>query len=115
MIPDLASDLDARMIELDEETDLQKAVQDAAKIVNAFLAEHFTREKFEELSRQYFVEKSGFVPLNEVLSYGADRQLVHIHLAPSETLGPKALVKKVQEGLSELAQRLEIEEDLGEI
>ena len=59
--------------------------------------------EFERIERQRFVEKGGYTKVNEILSYGAEGDDVHIHLAPAKALGMEVRRQAI-EGLKELAQ-----------
>lgn len=114
-MPDQVSGLREKLAAIPDDTDPGTLTAAAAEIVNTFLAEHFTPESFEEISRQGFIEQSKTIPLNEILTYGVYKEIAHIHLAPAETMGPKLLITKVKEGLAELATRLESDPDLADV
>lgn len=113
--PDHVDDLNTRLSNLDNIDDVDVLVPVAVEEVNNFLADHFTKEEHEKIHRQAFIESGGFTPLNEILSFNTHEDTAYIHLAPAETLGPKALIKNVKDGFVELARLLETEEGLKEI
>lgn len=70
---------------------------------------------FEARLRESFVIKEGFIPLNEMLSYGYGKDYVHIHLAPSETLGVKEKFALLEDGFKKLAEILKSNPELKEV
>jgi len=70
---------------------------------------------FEARLRESFVIKEGFLPLNEMLSYGYGKDYVHIHLAPSETLDMKEKFALLEDGFKKLAEILKSNPELKEV
>ncbi len=59
---------------------------------------------FEAKMRENFVSSSGFTRLNESLSYGKDKDDIHIHVAPSETLSVGQKFNLLKDGLRRLQE-----------
>lgn len=59
---------------------------------------------FETIMRENFVSSSGFIKLNESLSYGKDKDDIHIHVAPSETLSVGEKFSLLKDGLRRLQE-----------
>lgn len=67
---------------------------------------------FEVKARKNFIENSGFVPLNEMLSYGRAENNVHIHVAPSKTFSIGAKLSLLKDGLRKLQQVVKDDEGI---
>ncbi|PIX61905.1 hypothetical protein CO057_02140 [Candidatus Uhrbacteria bacterium CG_4_9_14_0_2_um_filter_41_50] len=80
-----------------------------------FFAKHVDPDKFEAVERKKFVERGNFIPLNEILSFGADDGVAHIHLAPARAIAPEKRMQLLNGGLRELALRMNTDEQLSEI
>lgn len=80
-----------------------------------FLDDNFNPLEMEKWTRARFFAKGNFVPLSEILSFGHDERVAHIHLAPARTMGPKEMLTSVISGLRELARRLNEDESLRDI
>lgn len=70
------------------------------------LDRNFDPTEVEKIQRKNFVEQGKSTPLNEILAYGYDDGIVHIHLANTRTLGPKQFITAVTDGLEKLAKLL---------
>lgn len=70
---------------------------------------------FEAKERENFVSSSGFIRLNESLSYGKDRNLVHIHVAPSETMSDWEKYMNLKDGLRKLQEVLKKDEEIKQV
>lgn len=82
-----------------------------AAVINSlfdFLDRNIDPEQFEVARRAAFVEQGGFTPLNEIISYGCDDGVAHIHLADARTLTlrPRAFITAIIDGLEKLAKVL---------
>jgi transcriptional/translational regulatory protein YebC/TACO1 len=73
------------------------------------------KELFEAKMRKIFVENSGFIPLNESISYGKHKDSVHIHVAPSKTLDMLAKYALLKGGLRKLQDVLKNDEEIKEV
>lgn len=71
--------------------------------------------EIEKVQRKLFVENSDFLSLNEILFYGTDQGVVHIHLAPAKTLSFNERKRLVNEGLEKLAHIVREDENIKEI
>lgn len=67
---------------------------------------------FEAKMRKNFIETSGFIPLNESLSYGKYKKIVNIHVAPSETLSAGTQLSLLKDGLRKLQEVLKNDEEI---
>ena len=71
---------------------------------------------FEENERKAFIENSGFIPLNEMLSYGKHGESsIHIHVAPSNTLSVGTKLSLLKDGFRNLQEVLKKDEKIKEI
>ncbi len=86
-----------------------------SEVVSAFMKEHFSPKDIELRARQHFIEKSNFIPLNEILSYGYDQNVIHLHLAPARTEIPKRRLELVLNGFENLAKAMENDPALKDI
>jgi hypothetical protein len=65
-------------------------------------------EFFEKKERENFIKREGFMPLNEIFSYGlGDNGWIHIHHAPARTMPLEERAKLAVEALHKLAQLAE--------
>lgn len=90
-------------------------IEAVVALLYPYLAERTDPSQLEQMMRKTFVEKGGFIPLNEILSFGHYKDVAHIHLAPSHSMGLKELKRKVTAGFEELAKRLASDNDLKDI
>lgn len=67
---------------------------------------------FEAKMRENFVSASGFTRLNESLSYGKDKDDIHIHVAPSETLSVGQKLNLLKDGLRRLQEIVKNDEEI---
>jgi hypothetical protein len=72
-------------------------------------------EAFEKLQRKSFIEQEKFTPLNEILSYGGNGDLVHIHLAPAKTIGIGEMRRLIKDGFEKLARIVEENKEIKKI
>jgi len=72
-------------------------------------------KSFETRLRESFVIKEGFIPLNEMLSYGQAKDYVHIHLAPSKTLTMVEKLSLLKDGFKKLVDILRADPELKEV
>ena len=99
-----------------EATHIESELRDSAALSEEEFVRHSTEalsplrrlqqehpREMEIATRKGFVRESKFLPLNELLSYGRDKDLVHIHLAPARTLSIGELMSGVRDGLRKLA------------
>lgn len=87
----------------------------AATKLYAFITENFTAQELEARMRPIFIEQSGFIPLNEILSYGIYRSEAHIHLAPAKTKPVRETMELIKQGISELARKITTDEEMQHI
>lgn len=69
----------------------------------------------EAKRRKDFVENGNFIPLNESLSYGKTKDVIHIHVAPSETLSAGTQLVLLRDGLRNLRKIVENDETIKKI
>lgn len=93
----------------------EEMIYQISTTVADYLNSRYTPEEFEKMIRQGWAEKSGFVPLNEVLSYGTHREEAHIHLAPAKHESSLKLGVLVKRGLEKLAQKIKEDPELKNI
>lgn len=62
---------------------------------------------FETRYRKNFIETTGFIPLNEMLSYGRHKNNIHIHVAPSKTLSIGTKISLLKDGFRNLQKIVE--------
>ena len=70
---------------------------------------------YEEIEAEVFVKQGGFIKLNRMLSYGysgEEDEFIHIHLAPSRTLGPKEKITFTIDGFNKLAKTVKENEKI---
>ena len=67
---------------------------------------------FEIKARKNFIENSGFIPLNEMLSYGRGKNNVHIHVAPSKTFSIGTKFFLLKDGLRKLQEVVKNDESI---
>jgi hypothetical protein len=72
-------------------------------------------EEFGKILREAFVEQGGFTKVNEILSYGEYKDLVHIHLASSDGMKIGEVKRKFLEGLGQLAEIIKNKEEIKKI
>ncbi|MBI4114431.1 MAG: hypothetical protein HY445_01160 [Candidatus Niyogibacteria bacterium] len=101
-----------RVTSTESEEDLAHA---ATTKLYAFITENFTAQEIEARIRSAFVEQGGFIPLNEILSYGIYRNEAHIHLAPARTKPVRETTELIKQGLSELARKITSDKELRDI
>lgn len=70
---------------------------------------------FETKMRENFVSSSGFIRLNESLSYGKDHNLVHIHVASSKTMSDWEKYVNLKDGLRKLQEVLKNDKDIEQV
>lgn len=70
---------------------------------------------FEAKMRENFVSSSGFIRLNESLSYGKDKNSVHIHVAPSKTMSDWEKYVNLKDGLRKLQEVLRNDEEIKQV
>jgi hypothetical protein len=70
---------------------------------------------FEAMIRENQIAGSGFTPLNESVSYGKDKNLVHIHVSPSESFDPLKKLSILRDGFKKLAKILKEDESIKEV
>jgi len=87
---------------LDEKTFLNK-FQD---LLIDFLDKNFDAREYEVKTGLADAETYGFIPLNEIIYFGADDNLAHIHLGSARTFGPKEIISLFNDGLEKLAKEL---------
>lgn len=81
-------------------------LEDVLETLLDFIDKNFDPFELEKAQRERFITKENFIPLSEILSFGHDGTVAHIHLAPARTMGKKEMVVSVLTGLRELARRL---------
>lgn len=100
-IPMLTDDEKERLMPCGEISDEQEFVEDVFKVIERFadwrIADEkgFRKEKVERMT--------GFKMVGDLLSYGMEQDLVHIHLTPISS-ADKIGAKKFEKELSELAE-----------
>jgi hypothetical protein len=68
-----------------------------------FLDRNLDPREFESKTR---TTKEGlFIPLNEILSFGHDGEIIHIHLASARTLEPDERTVMITDGFEKLAKK----------
>lgn len=67
---------------------------------------------FEKIRRSAFVREGGFIPVNEILSYGVYEGIMHIHLAPAEQMGTSEKLFNLKDGLKGLAEVVKKDESV---
>ena len=87
----------------------------AAARLHAFITENFTAHEIEARIRSAFVEQGGFIPLNEILSYGIYKNEIHIHLGPIKTMPKRKALRIIKQGLSKLAYKITSDQKLQHI
>jgi len=70
---------------------------------------------FEKIRREAFIKGGGFIPVNEIFSYGLENDFIHIHLAPAETMGLAEKLSAIKNGLEELAKIVNDNKSIKEI
>ncbi len=70
---------------------------------------------FEAKLRENVAEVTGFIPLNETLTYGRDKDRIHIHVSPSETLGLSEKLALIKDGFHKLRDILLADESIKEV
>jgi len=70
---------------------------------------------FESKLRENVAEASGFIPLNETLTYGRYKDCIHIHVSPSETLRLSEKLVLIKDGFRKLRDILLADESIKEI
>ncbi len=113
-IDKMEKDLRIACNELDKNIFLNKCVESVQSLINW---RNQNPRQFEEMQRKRFVENSGFIPVNEVVSYGIwarddKTRSAHIHVAPGETFGNKEKLLLLQDGLKKLAEIFRQDETL---
>lgn len=69
----------------------------------------------EAAARKAFAHECAFTPINDLLSYGREDGLIHIHLAPAKTLSVKEKIAAVRDGLTRLATIVHADESMKQI
>lgn len=92
--------------DLKELNDEQKLVKNAARCILQAVKHYYTPDAWMALQRQQFVERGGFTPLTEYISYGTYNDTVHMHVAPSFDQSPLKMASLFKQGMQELARRL---------
>ncbi len=73
-------------------------------------------QEFEAARRKAFAKEGGFIPLNEILSYGIENNgTVHIHLAPAQTLDNQEKMNLLIDGFKKLAEVVKNNEEITNI
>lgn len=70
---------------------------------------------FEKKLRENTVASKGFTPLNEMVTYGKEKDFIHIHVSPSETLGLSEKIMMTKDAFSKLAEIVKQDENMKEI
>jgi hypothetical protein len=80
-----------------------------------FIQNNYTPSELEAGEREKFIERGGFTPLNELLSYNINNNEAHIHLAPARTISNSQKLLLIRDGLHRLASLLATEKSLDNI
>ncbi|MFZ4631916.1 MAG: hypothetical protein ACOYL8_01755 [Patescibacteria group bacterium] len=73
------------------------------------------RGLFEIKEREAFINNNNYIPLNEMLAYGRDKDSIHIHVAPSTTLDIGTKFSLLKNGFRNLQEVLRNDESILEV
>lgn len=96
----------------DEEEFIEQGIKALKPIIDW---QRENRGLFEKKEREFFIQDNNFVPLNEMLSYGQDKNSLHIHVAPSLTLATGEKFALLKDGFRSLQEVLRSDESIKEI
>jgi len=96
------------------ETD-EDFVTAVSEVVMDYFDRYLDPVETEKILRVKFIETGKFIPLNEILSYGFYKEVVHIHLASAKTMDKEERDQTINDGLQKLARKLEDDPELKDI
>ncbi|MFH1089668.1 MAG: hypothetical protein V1716_04570 [Candidatus Uhrbacteria bacterium] len=91
----------------DTSLDEQKFLNKFQDLLIDFLDRNFDAREYEVKVGLVEARAHGFIPLNEIIYFGADDNLAHIHLGSARTFGPKEIISLFNDDLEKLAKELE--------
>ena len=96
--------------------DKQDFIEQGLKVLSPLITWYNEDKKtFEAKLRENVVAARGFIPLNEMLTYGRDENYVHILVSPSETMNTSEKLFLVKDGFRKLADILKKDDSIKEI
>ena len=83
----------------------QKFIDNVFKIIKPIISLKFEKpEEFDEIRRDDFKKRTGFVEVNKLLSYEINNEILHIHIPPNESTSLQEKYSLFIKGMKELAK-----------